>query len=119
MIPIRAVRRCTLLVRCALLVAASAALLVASGHPAAGAEPAEVRIKQHQYAPQAITVPRGTTIRWVNDDDDPHTVTSENGTFASRGIDTHEEFTFTFNAPGTYAYHCALHPTMTGSVVVK
>ena len=74
---------------------------------------------QHHYTPAAITISRGATVRWVNDDDDPHTVTSDGGGFASRGIDIHEEFTFTFGAPETYRYHCALHPMMTGIVVVQ
>lgn len=101
-----------------LLVAVSAGPLIA-GTAAAGADPAEVRISQHRYEPSAITVQRGATIRWVNDDDDPHTVTSDGGAFASRGIDTREEFTFTFDAPGRYPYHCTLHPLMKGSVVVQ
>ncbi len=87
---------------------------------AAGGEPAhEIRISQHRFAPAEVAVPRGTTVHWVNDDDDAHTVTSDGGAFASAGLDTHEEFTFTFGAAGTFPYHCALHPMMTGRVVVR
>lgn len=99
--------------------AAAAALLRAPPALADGPPPAEIRIAQHLYEPRVITVSPGTTLRWVNEDEDPHTVTADGGAFASRGIDTHETFTFTFSAPGTYRYHCALHPGMTGRVVVK
>ena len=96
-----------------------AALLLATGR-AGGVDPAaEVRISQYRFAPRELTVPRGAVVRWVNDDDEPHTVTSDGGAFASSGLDTHEQFTFTFDAAGTYPYHCALHPTMTGRVVVR
>jgi plastocyanin len=97
------------------------ALLAFASVPHLAAAPAvtEVRIAEHRYAPEAVTVPRGTTVRWVNDDDDPHTVTSDQDAFASPGMDKREAWTFTFSAPGTYAYHCALHPTMTGTVVVR
>jgi plastocyanin len=96
-----------------------AGLLLATGR-AGGVDPAaEVHISQFRFAPRELTVPRGAAVRWVNDDDEPHTVTSDGGAFASSGLDTHEQFTFTFDAAGAYPYHCALHPTMTGRVVVK
>ncbi len=96
-----------------------AALLLGAVRADAGDPVREVRIAQHRFAPGDVTVARGTTVRWVNDDDDPHTVTADGGAFASAGLDTHEEFAFTFGAPGTFAYHCALHPMMTGRIVVR
>jgi plastocyanin len=100
---------------------AVAALLAVASTPYIAAAPAaaEVRIAEHRFAPDTVTVQRGTTVRWVNDDDDPHTVTSDKEAFASPGMDKREAWTFTFAAPGTYTYHCALHPTMTGTVVVR
>jgi plastocyanin len=96
---------------------------LAAGRPsaatAATADVTEVGISEYRYEPRTITVQRGTTIRWVNRDTDPHTVTANDGAFSSRGIDTKEEFTFTFDAPGTYVYHCTLHPLMSGTVVVR
>jgi plastocyanin len=101
---------------------AVAVLLALASVPHLAAAPAaatEVRIAEHRYAPETITVQRGATVRWVNDDDDPHTVTSDKDAFASPGMDKRDAWTFTFAAPGTYPYHCALHPTMTGTVVVR
>lgn len=103
--------------RAVLSLGVASALLAA---PAASADgPAEVRIAQHRYAPETVVVERGATVRWVNFDDDPHTVTADEGAFASAGLDTREEYTFTFREPGTYAYHCALHPMMKATVVVR
>jgi plastocyanin len=99
-----------------------AALLAAAALSPTAAPPlqrVEVRISDHRYAPETITVRRGATVRWVNEDDDPHTVTSDRDAFASPGMDKREDFTFSFDAPGRYPYHCALHPMMTGTVVVK
>jgi plastocyanin len=106
-------------IRRAVLSLGVATALLAATNPAAGAGPVEVRISQHRFAPGTVVVQSGATVRWVNDDDDPHTVTSDTGAFASPGLDTREEFTFTFRAPGTYTYYCALHPMMKGTVVVR
>lgn len=78
-----------------------------------------VEIKEHKYSPATLTVQVGTSVTWVNHDDDVHTVTSSAQAFTSRGIDTDETFTYTFTKPGTYAYFCSLHPLMTATIVVK
>jgi plastocyanin len=67
-----------------------------------------------------VTVPAGTRVTWINHDDIPHTVVSEDLiTFRSRPLDTDEKFTFTFEKPGTYKYFCSMHPKMTAQVVVR
>jgi plastocyanin len=66
-----------------------------------------------------LTVPVGATVTWVNQDDDAHTVTADDGRFTSAGLDHGEQFSYRFAAPGTYAYHCALHPHMTARIVVQ
>jgi plastocyanin len=80
----------------------------------------EVKIDNFAFSPAVITVPAGTTIRWTNRDDIPHTVVSDDHTtFKSKPLDTDEQFTFTFSKPGTYSYFCSIHPKMTGKVVVQ
>jgi plastocyanin len=78
-----------------------------------------VKIDNFSFSPATITVPVGTTIRWTNRDDIPHTVVSDEKTFKSKVLDTDQEFTFTFSKPGTYSYFCSIHPHMTGKVVVQ
>jgi plastocyanin len=79
----------------------------------------EVKIDNFVYNPQQITVKAGTTVIWTNHDDIPHTVTSSTGVFRSKALDTDDKFSFTFTTPGAYKYFCALHPHMTGSIVVE
>jgi plastocyanin len=79
-----------------------------------------VKIDNFSFSPAVITVAPGTTIRWTNRDDIPHTVVSDDHTtFKSKVIDTDEQFTYTFTKPGTYSYFCSIHPKMTGQIVVK
>ena len=66
-----------------------------------------------------LTVPVGTTVTWVNHDEEPHTVTSETGAFSSAGLVHDDTFVQTFTKPGTYRYSCAIHPYMKGTLVVK
>jgi plastocyanin len=79
----------------------------------------EVKIDNFTYNPQQITVKAGTTVTWINHDDIPHTVTSQTMRFKSNALDTDDKFSFTFATPGSYPYFCALHPHMTGTIVVE
>jgi plastocyanin len=78
-----------------------------------------VKIDNFSFSPATITVSAGTTVRWTNRDDIPHTVVSEDKTFKSKVLDTDEQFTYTFTKSGTYDYFCSIHPKMTAKVVVQ
>jgi plastocyanin len=80
----------------------------------------EVKIDNFTFAPASVTVAQGTTVRWVNRDDIPHTVVSDDKTtFKSKPLDTDQEFSYTFTKQGTYPYFCSIHPKMTGKIVVQ
>jgi plastocyanin len=79
----------------------------------------EVKIDNFSFRDQTITVPAGTEVHWMNRDDIPHTVVSEDKTFKSKVLDTDDQFSFAFTKPGTYKYFCSIHPKMTGTVVVQ
>ena len=85
------------------------------------AEAADVAVKigNFTFAPKQLTVKAGDTVTWVNEDDIPHTVTSKTMLFRSKALDTDDKFSFTFATPGNYPYFCALHPHMTGTIVVE
>ena len=76
-----------------------------------------VHIKDYKYTPKAVTVHVGDTVAFVNDDDETHTVTVD-GTFDSNGLEEKARFSYTFTKPGTYYYHCKIHASMKGSIVV-
>ncbi len=78
-----------------------------------------VKIDNFSFSPATLTVSAGTTVRWTNRDDIPHTVVSEDKIFKSKVLDTDEQFTYTFTKPGTYDYFCSIHPKMTAKVVVQ
>ena len=78
-----------------------------------------VHIDNFTFTPQEITITRGTTLTWVNDDDIPHAIAASNKAFRSKAMDTEQKFSFTFSEPGTYEYFCSLHPHMQGKVIVK
>lgn len=78
-----------------------------------------VTIDNFSFTPKEITVPKGTTVTWINHDDVPHTVVSTDKKFKSRALDTDEKFSFTFSDTGTYGYFCSVHPVMTGKVIVR
>ena len=97
------------------------ALLLVGAAPA-GAQPEtgpRIEIKAHAFGTPDVTVRPGTTVTWVNHDDDVHTVTSTTDVFKSPGLDTDESYSYTFTTQGTYTYFCTLHPLMTGKVVVR
>ena len=89
--------------------------------PASSVSPStiEVRIDNFSFAPPAVKVAVGTTVTWVNHDDIPHTVVSQDKVLKSRVLDTDEKFSFAFTKAGRYPYFCSLHPKMIGEVVVQ
>ena len=82
--------------------------------------PAVVEIVDYIYKPAQITVPAGTTVEFTNQDSTPHTATSKrSGVFETGSIDTGKTGEVTLEEPGTYAYFCAFHPFMKGTITVK
>lgn len=79
----------------------------------------DLNIAKFAYAPKDITIAPGTKIVWTNRDETPHTVTSNDKTFASKGLDTDDKFEHTFSSEGDFGYICTVHPFMTGVVHVR
>jgi plastocyanin len=78
------------------------------------------------YNPSPLSIPVGTTVTWINNDNTGHTVTEGNpsGNTPANGFDSGilapgKTFTHTFDTAGTIQYYCTLHPTMLGEVIVK
>jgi plastocyanin len=80
---------------------------------------AEVRVDNFTFGPQSLTVPVNATVTWINRDDIPHVIVSNDGVFKSKALDTDEKYSFTFTKAGTYAYFCRIHPKMVGKIVVQ
>jgi plastocyanin len=78
-------------------------------------------ILDNRYAPNPLTVPVGTTVSWINDGTNLHTVTSFNGSFDSGTLGAGQSWSYTFNTPGEYRFYCRQHLLngMIGSIVVQ
>jgi plastocyanin len=79
----------------------------------------DINIAKFAYGPKEITIAPGTKIVWTNHDQTPHTVTSNDKSFASKGLDTDDKFEHTFTSEGDFGYICTVHPYMTGVVHVR
>ncbi|MCU1453181.1 MAG: blue (type 1) copper domain protein [Acidimicrobiales bacterium] len=92
----------------------------ATSGPAA-ASGSTIDIKDFLFSPKELKVKVGTTVKWTNDDNNTHTVTSTDGpaTFDSKGLKSGASYSFTFAKPGTYAYMCDIHNYMKGTVTVS
>jgi plastocyanin len=78
-----------------------------------------VTIDNFTFGPKELTVAVGTTVKWVNHDDIPHTVVEKNTTFRSKALDTDDAYSYTFASAGSFDYFCGLHPHMVGKIIVK
>jgi len=88
--------------------------------PAPAAAPNTVNIQGFAFQPSALTVKAGTTVTWVNQDSAAHTVVSDSGgEISSQDIPNGQSYSHTFNTAGTYTYHCGIHPSMKGTIVVE
>lgn len=74
------------------------------------------------FTPSQISIQKGGTVTWTNNDDETHTVIndlSNVGGPASGNIEPGESYSFTFNNTGSFQYHCSIHPAMRGTIVVQ
>ncbi len=86
---------------------------------ACGAAEKKTEIKSDLFQDPVITVARGTMVTWTSLDGGFHDVTSVDEIFKSPGLRRGAVYSHRFEDPGTFAYLCTIHPSMTGSVVVQ
>ncbi|HEX7476015.1 MAG TPA: cupredoxin family copper-binding protein [Dehalococcoidales bacterium] len=85
----------------------------------APANQAAVTISGFAFSPPTLTVSKGTTVTWTNNDSTTHTVTSDSSVWDSGNVIVGKTYSFTFNQTGTFPYHCNIHPSMTAKVIVQ
>jgi plastocyanin len=97
---------------------------------------AQVTIQDFSFDPSTLSIKAGTIVRWTNNGPSAHTAVSDAGTWGSPSLSPPVKgggygdggspggtFDFTFTEPGTYSYHCSLHPPssypgFTGTITV-
>jgi plastocyanin len=88
--------------------------------PAAGLN--SIAIKNFAFSPATLTIKTGTTVTWMNQDGAPHKIASDPGSvvaFTSESLANGATYQFTFNQTGTCSYHCTIHPSMKGTIIVQ
>jgi plastocyanin len=83
---------------------------------AAATQGSAVIIKNFAFAPTPLRVKAGTIVTVANQDQTAHTLTAGDGAFDTGSIDGGAHTTITVGQPGKYAYHCEIHPFMTGVI---
>lgn len=78
-----------------------------------------IRIKSLVFDPADITVPVGSTVRWVNQDSVPHRIQFSDTKFSPVLLASGQSGSQKFDRPGVFTYMCSIHPEMYGSVTVK
>ncbi|HEV8374171.1 MAG TPA: cupredoxin family copper-binding protein [Actinomycetota bacterium] len=79
----------------------------------------EVRIADFAFAPDSLRAQVGQRVTWENRDTGvTHTVTADGGAFSSGDLASGKRFSFVFGTAGSFAYHCAIHRDMRGTVSV-
>lgn len=78
----------------------------------------DVTIKDFMFRPATITIHVGEVVMWRNHGPSQHTTTSDTSVWNSGPLDVGATFSQAFNSPGSFPYHCAIHPFMHGTVVV-
>ncbi|MCZ2154515.1 MAG: cupredoxin family copper-binding protein [Bryobacterales bacterium] len=78
-----------------------------------------VVIKNFAYQPATITVKKGDTLEWKNEDIVAHTVTANDKSFDSGSIAAGSSWKFTAKKAGNFDYICTFHPNMKAKLIVQ
>lgn len=78
-----------------------------------------IEIKNFAFSPATLNIKKGQTVTWTNQDNSKHKIISDSGSeISSPEFAKGESFQHTFNTIGEFSYHCSIHPSMKGKVVV-
>ena len=83
-------------------------------------EPMIITIKDFSFIPETfvIKIEDSVTVTWKNEDSTIHDITIDNGLF-DKEINPGENYSFVFTQKGTYNYHCDIHPSMKGKLIIE
>jgi plastocyanin len=101
----------------AVLLATTAATLALAA--TAGAATISVSIKSTGFSPSTISITHGDMVSWKNNDKVDHQLVADDGSFASPILHAGQSWTVTLSRAGTFRYHDALAPKLSGKITVK
>ncbi len=82
-------------------------------------QPNTVSIENMSFQPSTQTVKVGAEVTWTNNDTTTHKVASDTAAFGSSDLAPGDTYKHVFDKAGNYPYHCAIHPSMTATIVVQ
>jgi plastocyanin len=93
------------------------------GSSVVGSVQAVIAIKDFTFVPETLRVPRGTTVSWVNCEEDfaneQHNATSESGAWATALLSPTAIDSRRFDEAGVFPYLCEPHPFMKATIIVE
>lgn len=78
-----------------------------------------VTIQNFAFAPATLMVKVGDKVTWTNQDSVGHSATADDGSWDTGLLSQGQSGSVTFSKTGTFTYHCSIHPTMHGTVIVQ
>jgi plastocyanin len=79
-----------------------------------------VNISQSSFQPKTVTVKIGSPVTFLNNDNMEHSVVSNiPGLFKSDVMFPGDNFVWTFSESGRFDYHCGIHSSMVGEIIVE
>ncbi|MEK6800627.1 MAG: cupredoxin domain-containing protein [Nanoarchaeota archaeon] len=79
-----------------------------------------ILISDSSFSPKEIKIKKDETVKWENEDSFVHTIISDLDSFpASTELSKGESYTLTFESAGEHSYHCGIHPSMLGKIIVE
>ncbi len=92
----------------------------ANNPPSSGVQTFSVEINNFAFIPATLTIHAGDTVIWTNKQGVLHTITSDSeNELGSSSFGNGETYSHTFSTAGTYNYHCSIHSTMKGTIIVQ
>jgi len=80
----------------------------------------DIEIKNFAFSPSTLTIKKGDTVKWTNQDSTRHTATSDSrNELDSELLAKGDSYSHTFNSVGTFNYHCTPHPSMKAKIIVE
>jgi amicyanin len=76
-----------------------------------------ISVVNFSFNPNVLNINQGDTVVWTNQDSVPHQVWDND--FKGPVISNGQSYSFVFKDAGTFDYHCNIHPSMKGTIIVK
>jgi plastocyanin len=78
-----------------------------------------ITIQNTTFSPTTLNIKTGTTVTWINKDNETQNIVSNSGIFDSGNLTTNQSYNYTFNQSGSYPFHSTINTNLTGTIVVS